>query len=425
MLQQEAHVHELRMLISPPFVFLSWFVLLPVHVRMRWRNLCWNLRLSWTNCRCTQSQRGELAICRLCPPRRVRHSMTLFVLACHRIPLLFALSLIGLAGFAQNSQRSLPAHTIPIPTTVSPELQKANSPPCEVPVAAIPRTNQQWKAFVRKSDAEDETSWDHFQKKFHVSVEEGKLGGVRVYDVKPEVLSEENRGRVLMHVHGGGYVSGGGRVAANEAVMMAHYGKIEVISVDYRMPPDFPFPAALEDSVAVWKEIIRTHTPNNAGIFGTSAGGGLALATVIRLKELGLPLPGALMAGTPWADLTKTGDTYYANEFVDNVLCTNDGVLGAAAKLYAGTHDLKEPLLSPIYGDLSGFPPTVLISGTRDLFLSNTVRVHQKLLQSGVQAELLVFEGQSHAQYLIAADAPESETAYREVADFFDRHLDK
>src|ERR1700678_2484552 len=145
MLQQEAHVHELRMLISPPFVFLSWFVLLPVHVRMRWRNLCWNLRLSWTNCRCTQSQRGELAICRLCPPRRVRHSMTLFVLACHRIPLLFALSLIGLAGFAQNSQRSLPAHTIPIPTTVSPEIQKANSPPCEVPVAAIPRTNQQWK----------------------------------------------------------------------------------------------------------------------------------------------------------------------------------------------------------------------------------------------------------------------------------------
>jgi monoterpene epsilon-lactone hydrolase len=388
MLQQEAYVHRLCRLISPAFAFLSWR--------------------------------------RLCLPKPVRPSKKLFLFAC-RFSFLLSLSLIGPAGlsFAQDSQRSLPPRTIPIPTTVGPELQRAISPACEVSGSAPPRTNEQWKAFVRKSDAEAETSWDHFQKRFHVSVEEGKLGGVRVYDVKPEAISEENRSRVLMHVHGGGYVSGGGKAAANEAVMMAYYGKIEVISVDYRMPPDFPFPAALEDSVAVWKEIIRTHTPNNVGIFGTSAGGGLTLATVIRLKELGLPLPGALMAGTPWADLTKTGDTYYTNEFVDNVLCTNDGVLGAAAKLYAGTHDLKEALLSPIYGDLSGLPPTVLISGTRDLFLSNTVRVHQKLLQSGVQAELLVFEAQSHAQYLIVADAPESETAYREVAEFFDRHLDK
>jgi epsilon-lactone hydrolase len=390
-------------------------------------NLCRNLRLSWTSCRCAQSQRGKLAAGSLCPPKRGRRPLKHLVCARHRIRLLLSLSLLGLGGlsFAQNSQRSLPTRPIPTPTTVSKELQKAISPSCEMPGSAPPRTNEEWKAFVRKSEAEAETSLDHLQKKFHVSVEEGRLGGVRVYDVKPEAISEVNRSRVLMHVHGGGYVSGGGKAAANEAVMMAYYGKIEVISVDYRMPPDFPFPAALEDSVTVWKEIIKTHTPNNVGLFGTSAGGGLTLATVIKVKELGLPLPGALMAGTPWADLSKTGDTYYTNEFVDNVLCTNDGSLGAEAKLYAGTHDLKEPLLSPIYGDLSGFPPTVLISGTRDLFLSNTVRVHQKLLQSGVQAELLVFEAQSHAQYYIVADTPESETAFREVAEFFDRHLDK
>ena len=163
-------------------------------------------------------------------------------------------------------------------------------------------------------------------------------------------------------------------------------------------PRNSPLPAALDDSVAVWREIIKSHTPRNVGLFGTSAGGGLTLAIVIKLKELGLPLPGALMAGTPWSDLTKTGDTYFANEFVDNVLGTIDGSLDAAARLYAGTHDLKEPLLSPVYGDLSGFPPTILISGTRDLFLSNTVRVHQKLLESVVRADLLVFEGQSHAQ---------------------------
>jgi epsilon-lactone hydrolase len=333
---------------------------------------------------------------------------------------------IGLSGqcFAQTAPvHTIPARTIPTPTTVSPELQKVIARTCRLPSSPPPRTNEEWEASIHASDAEGDKSFDQLQKKFHVTVEEGKLGGVTIYDVKPDVIPEEKRRRVLMHVHGGAYVYGGGKNAASEGMILAHYGEIEVIAVDYRMPPKFPFPAALDDSVAVWKELIKTHTPRNIGIFGTSAGGGLTLAIVIKLKELGLPLPGAIMAGTPWADLSKTGDTYVTNEFVDNVLCTSNGLLEAAAKLYAGTHDLKEPLLSPIYGDLSGFPPTVLLSGTRDQFLSNTVRVHQKLLQSGVEVELLVFEGESHAQY--AADVPESAIAYKEVAEFFDRHLDR
>src|SRR5208337_3573640 len=100
----------------------------------------------------------------------------------------------------------------------------------------------------------------------------------------------------------------------------------------------------------------------------------------------------------------------------------NDGLLDGAARLYGGTHDLKEPLLSPIYGDLSGFPPTILISGTRALFLRNTVRTHQKLLLSGVRAGLQVCEGESHEQYEIATDAPESAAAFREAGQFFDRN---
>jgi acetyl esterase/lipase len=220
----------------------------------------------------------------------------------------------------------------------------------------------------------------------------------------------------MVHVHGGAYVFGGGEAAASEAILMANFGKIEVVSVDYRMPPDFPFPAAIDDGMAVWKEVAKSRDTKNLGLFGTSTGGGMTLAMVLKMKELKLPLPGAIMAGTPWSDLTKTGDTFYTNEFVDNVLGTNDGLLSAAAKLYAGKHDLKEPLLSPVYGDLSGFPPTILISGTRDLFLSNTVRVHQKLLQAGGVAELLVFEGESHAQYSAAPDAPETAAAWRSAS---------
>src|SRR6266478_4677036 len=105
-------------------------------------------------------------------------------------------------------------------------------------------------------------------------------------------------------------------------------------------------------------------------MFGTSTGGGMTLAMELRARTEGLPLPAATAPGTPWSDMTKTGDTFSTNEKVDNILVSNDGWLGDAAKLYANGHDLRDPQLSPVYGDLSGFPPTILTSGTRDLFLS-------------------------------------------------------
>jgi len=341
------------------------------------------------------------------------------------VQFVFLIGWCGLAAAPTVPARSVPARTIPTPTTVSPELQKAISQPWNGSDWSDPKTNEEWKVRAAERNESMEKSLPGLKERFHVTLEAGSLGGVRVFRVTPDSIAEENRGRLLVHLHGGAYVYFRGESAAFEAILMAHYGKVEVVSVDYRMPPDDPFPAALDDAVAVWKAVVKTHSPRNVGLLGTSAGGGLSLATVLKLKELKLALPGALMAGTPWADLSKTGDTYFTNEMLDNVLGTADGRLLAAARLYAGKHDLKEPLLSPVYGDLSGFPPTVLISGTRDLFLSNTVRTHQKLLQSGVTTELLVFEGQSHAQYLVAPDAPESATAYREVAQFFDRNLGK
>jgi monoterpene epsilon-lactone hydrolase len=327
-------------------------------------------------------------------------------------------------GYAQQpAERTIPARTIPVPTTVSPELQKVIAPAWGGSKSPMNLTRDEWKALQKRSDEARAKAMHSVQQKFHVSVQEEKIAGVHVYRVKPQTIAPENRNRLLLHVHGGAYVFFGGDAAATEAVYMANFGKIEVVSVDYRMPPDFPFPAALDDGLAVWKEVARRRNTKNLGLFGTSTGGGMTLAMVLKLKELKMPLPGAIMAGTPWSDLTKTGDTYYTNELVDNSLGSNDGLLEAAAKLYAGKHDLKEPLLSPVYGDLSGFPPTILLSGTRDLFLSNTVRVHQKLLQAGGVAELLVFEGQSHAQYQTTPDAPETAAAWNEVSQFFDRHL--
>lgn len=329
----------------------------------------------------------------------------------------------ALGLFAQTfAPRSVPARSIPVPDDVSPELQKIIAQPGNANSA--PQTTQEWKAMIQKADEGAAKEIPDLEKQFHVNVQSATMAGVHVYHVTPENIPEANRGRLLMHVHGGAYVVFGGLAATSEAILVAHYAGIDTVSVDYRMPPDYPFPAAVDDSVAVWKELIKTHNPRSIGMFGTSAGGGLTLATVLKLKELREPLPGALMAGTPWADLSKTGDTEFTNEYIDDVLVKYDGDLGASARLYAGSHDLKEPLLSPVYGDLTGFPPTVLLSGTRDLFLSDTVRVHQKLLRAGVDAQLLVFEGESHAQYL-DHETPESAAALSEVAQFFDRHLDR
>jgi len=158
-------------------------------------------------------------------------------------------------------------------------------------------------------------------------------------------------------------------------------------------------------------------------VFGTSAGGALTLALIVRAKADRLPLPAAIASGTPMADVTKTGDTFYTNEMIDNVLVSRDGVCQRAAEWYANGHDLADPLLSPINGDMSAFPPTLLVSGTRDLLLSNTVRVHRKLRRAGVEAMLNVFEGQSHAQYLSDETAPETREVFEEIAAFFDRHL--
>src|SRR5947209_1651838 len=205
--------------------------------------------------------------------------------------------------------------------------------------------------------------------------------------------------------------------------MMAGFAGFKVVSVDYRMPPDHPFPAALDDAVAVYRELLKTTQPGNIGIFGTSAGGSLTLTTLLRAKMDNLPMPGAIAPGTPTVDLTKTGDSLFTNAMVDNAVQTQDGFVAAAMSLYADGRDLKDPLLSPIYGDVRGFPPSILTSGTRDLYLSNTVRMHRKLRAAGVEAVLQLWEGQSHAQYIADPTAPETKEYHDEVAQFFSLHL--
>lgn len=319
--------------------------------------------------------------------------------------------------------RQVPARLLPVPDTVSPAMRGLIAAPLPPGWDAIPQTPEAWRRLAAQSAAEVMPHLPRLKAFLGVSVAATTLAGVPVFVVTPDELPPENRGRVLVHLHGGGYVLYPGEAGAGEAMLMAGFGRFKVISVDYRMPPDHPFPAALDDAVAVWRAVAGATDPRNTAVFGSSAGGGLTLALVLRAKREGLPLPAAIAPGTPWSDMSGDGDSYAANAFVDNVLVSDAGWLGAAARLYAGPHDVRDPLLSPVRGDLRGFPPAILTSGTRDLFLSNTVRVHRALRRVGVEAVLQVFEGQSHAQYLADPYAPEAREAFEEIARFFDAHL--
>ena len=332
----------------------------------------------------------------------------------------------GASYALESGIRSAPAREIPVPTAdVSPAEQALIGAPLQGVWNDHPKDAAAWKKLIdSRAEAVAKTLPD-LRAQLGVKVEPAKIGGVNAFVVTPDSIPDANRDRLLVHVHGGGYVFFPGESGTREAILMAGYGKFKIISVDYRMPPDHPYPAAMDDAMAVWKEVVKTNDPKKMAIFGTSTGGGMTLAMVLRARKEGLPLPAATAPGTPWSDMTKTGDTFFTNEMIDNILVSNDGWLGDAAKLYANGTDLKDPQLSPVYGDYAGFPPTILTSGTRDLFLSNTVRVHRKLRQAGVVSDLHVFEGQSHAQYAGDPSAPETKEHFGELAAFFDKHLAK
>ncbi len=328
------------------------------------------------------------------------------------------------AANAQPGPRIVPARRIPVPDTASPQLQAVIAKPYPY-WNANPKDAIEWKELIAKQAADGAAALPALREKLGVTMRPAVIGGVRAFILTPRVIPPANRHRLLVHVHGGGYIFNSGEAGTAEATLMAAFGGFKVISFDYRMPPDHPYPAAMDDAMAVWKAAIKMEQPRNMAIFGCSTGGGMTLAMILRAKLEHLPLPAAIAPGTPWSDMTETGDTYRTNEWLDNVLVSYNGMLGRGAQLYANGHDLKDPQLSPIYGDFHGFPPTILTSGTRDLFLSNTVRTHRKLRQAGVEAVLQVFEGMSHAQYLADPDAPETKEAFTEIARFFDQHLGK
>jgi acetyl esterase/lipase len=183
-------------------------------------------------------------------------------------------------------------------------------------------------------------------------------------------------------------------------------------SIDYRIPPDHPYPAALDDCLAVYRALLEVLTPEQIIVGGASAGGNLAAALMHRALDDGLPMPAGLVLLSPELDLTESGDSFQTNIGIDNVLTSS---LRDSIALYAGQHDLEDPYLSPLFGEVERFPPTFLQAGTRDLFLSNAVRMHRKLRAAGVAADLHVFEAMPHGGFF---GAPEDHDLAAETRRF-------
>ena len=239
-----------------------------------------------------------------------------------------------------------------------------------------------------------------------------RTGEASIHLATPEAMTQPDC--AYLDFHGGALVFGGGEACRAQALMQADQHGALCYGVDYRMPPEYPYPAALDDALAAYRHILDLHTPSRIVVGGRSAGGNIAVAMLLRARDEGLPLPAGLILLSPQVDLTESGDSFQTNEMVDVVL---PGSLMRNNELYAAGADLSHPYLSPLFGDLSGFPPTFIQSGTRDLFLSNAVRMHRALRGVSVDAQLHIFEAMPHGGF--QGNTPEDRDLANEVSAFF------
>jgi acetyl esterase/lipase len=255
------------------------------------------------------------------------------------------------------------------------------------------------------------------------------LGGVPVVRVRPAGYRPGSR--LLVYVHGGGYVSLSARTALVVPAQLAAATGCEVISVDYTLAPDRDWPrgmrrswqVAIDEMLSVWRALLDGGArPDAIGLGGDSAGGGLAAGSVLKMRDEGLSLPGALHLLSPWSDITLTGDSYATLAAADPLLSLDE--IEWDGNAYADPADQKHPYVSPVYGDYSKpFPTTLIQVGTREIFLSNAVRHYQAIRLGGHEAVLDVYEGMPHVFQFAIPGTPEADTAIRRAAQFFDAHL--
>lgn len=314
----------------------------------------------------------------------------------------------------------LPARFIPTPRSISAEAQAFLSNGFNIDPPKIPVTDKEaWKRYIAGVEAYMTPVAAARAEPNLASIEEHALPNATLYELTPKDLAPEREGKVLYHIHGGAFIVGSGKLSAYTAEPVATAAKMRSYSVDYRMPPEHPFPAGLDDCVEGYEFLLARYRPEDIMLEGGSAGACLVAATILAARDKGLPLPKACVLHTAGVDLTRSGDTFQTNEILDVVLRKTDD---ETLSLYYGDHDPADPLVSPLFADFTkGFPPSLLISGTRDILLSPTVMMHRVLRRAGLEAELHVFEAMPHGGFGHAT--PEDRERLEETARFIVRQF--
>lgn len=325
-------------------------------------------------------------------------------------------------GVRPDGTVTSPAISVPYSDLASPEARAlfprllaegAKAPPITAPIAES-------RAFYDRMNGDRAA---RMEKRYPVHIRTATIAGVRVDVVQPtQGIAPAKRHRVLINLHGGAFLWGAGSGGLVESIPIASVGRIKVITVDYRQGPEHTFPAASDDVEAVYRALLKRYRPQDIGIYGCSAGGILTAESVARFIHDGVPVPGAI--GTFCGSLLDlTGDSSWIAP-----LLNGQGVpthrLGFGDLPYFRGADPRDPLVQPGLSPalLAKFPPTLLITGTRDMAMSSEVRSQALLQRAGVEAELHVWEGMWHS-FFSDPELPESRQAYRTIVDFFDRHL--
>ncbi|MBY5980435.1 alpha/beta hydrolase [Ferrimonas balearica] len=346
-----------------------------------------------------------------------------------KIPLIALLAYLtsSLPLSAQEGAWEIGARTLPPSVGVSEAFRQSqiNTPKLDpAPMDFVPANDAQWLEHIEEKDAASAKVALAIADALNVTIKEDELAGVKVHWLTPPETDAVHQNHLFVYIHGGAYVYNGGEAGLIEPSVIAARLRMPVVSIDYRMPPSHPAPAASDDVIAVWKALLETRPSNTMVMGGTSAGANITLASNQRLVEQGQPVPAALYIGTPTVDLNaEAGDSRHLNEEADRILVKMGPFAVAAMNLYAGELGLDHPYVSPIFGDFANLPPSYLISGTRDLLLSDTVRAHRALRRAGVEAQMHIYEGQGHADYIVAMKTPESAEHYAELNRFVLEYL--
>jgi epsilon-lactone hydrolase len=313
-----------------------------------------------------------------------------------------------------------------VPSTVSPEAASIISSivplSIKVPENQGQKTREQWQADWQANEEDAVDGVVKAEAAYPAKLETMTIAGADHLLITPDTYDSANDNRLIVYVHGGAHTFYSPETTLISSLPAAHYAKTKLLSIRYPLAWQAPHPAARDLIVEVYEQLLKDYSPRQLAIYGDSAGGNAVMSAVLKIRDDGLPMPAVVGLISPWADISNAGDSQVLLVGADPVLPDYERTLRQSAEVYAGGAPMTDPSISPVYADFNrGFPPTIITTGTRDLFLSHTARVQRKLLDAGVDTQLIVYEGMWHV--FQGFRIPEERAAWLDMIQFFDRHL--